>query len=131
MLTPTWARGGGENDEHSGFSEHHLKGSWGFTTSWTEDGTQNAVVGITVFDGDGGCTLTFTGNFGGFLVEGDTADECTYEVNEDGTGTITFTLVEEEEEEVVTLGFVIVNRSDTLYFIELGDVVSTGEAQRQ
>ncbi len=120
--------------EDTGFTALSLEGSWGFSAhgvSLEEDQVSHgAVVGLFSFDGQGQCSLSFTANFGGFTATG-TAQECTYEVNADGTGTITFSFEGEGGEDEVTLAFVLVDDAEEFHFIDVGPDVFSGVAKRQ
>jgi hypothetical protein len=126
--TPTMA-----NDEDNDFTDRSLEGSWGFSAHGValedDEVFHIVVVGLFSFDGEGECSLSFTGNFSGESFPG-TAEECTYEVDSDGTGTITLTFSFEGEEDEVTLAFVLVDEADEFHFIDIDDVLS-GVAHRQ
>jgi hypothetical protein len=117
-------------NEDNGFTERSLEGSWGFSAHGVhlEDDKEIPVVivGLFSFDGKGECSHSFTHNLGGETFAG-TAEECTYEVNSDGTGTITFSVEGEEG----THEFVLVDKASEFHFIELGPAVVSGVAKRQ
>jgi hypothetical protein len=107
-----------------------LQGSWGFSAHGVRlEGNQQipvVEVGLFSFDGNGGCSHSFTGNSGGENFAG-TAESCTYTVNPNGTGTITFNFVGEER----TYAFVLVAEASEFHFLEQGPAVLSGAADRQ
>jgi hypothetical protein len=107
-----------------------LEGSWGFSAHGVRlEGNQQTFVvevGLFSFDGNGGCTHSFTGNSGGEAFAG-TAEACTYTVNPNGTGTITFNFGGEER----TRAFVLVAEASEFHFIEQGPAVLSGVAELQ
>jgi hypothetical protein len=123
-MTPSMA------NEDNGFTERSLEGNWGILSSGVvlvdDKEVPTAVVGPFSFDGKGECSHSFTGNFGGETFAG-TTEECTYEVNPDGTGTITFSFEGVEE----TFKFVLVDGANEFRFITLGQAVDSGVAKRQ
>ena len=123
-MTPSMA------NEDNGFTERSLEDNWGFSAHGVhlEDDKETpvVVVGLFSFDGKGECSHSFTGNLGGETFAG-TAEECTYEVNPDGTGTITFSAQGEER----VHPFVLVDKANEFHFIERGSEVISGVAKRQ
>jgi hypothetical protein len=107
-----------------------LQGSWGFSAHGVRlEGDQQipvVEVGLFSFDGKGGCSRAFTGNSGGENFAG-IAESCTYTVNPNGTGTITFNFGSEER----THAFVLVAEASEFHFIERGPAVLSGVAELQ
>jgi hypothetical protein len=123
-MTPSMA------NEDNGFTERSLEGNWGILSRGVvlvdDKQIPTVVVGPFSFDGKGECSHSFTGNVGGETFAG-TVEECTYEVNSDGTGSITFSFEGQEE----TFKFVLVDDANEFHFIVLGQAVDSGVAKRQ
>jgi hypothetical protein len=105
------------------FSNHSLRGAYGFISSGTLFGDPGIAVGRTTFDGQGLCTLVIRFNI---AATGGTAPidatTCTYDVEQDGTGTLTVAI---PGLGTFTIAFVIVDHGKELHTISLDPGVST------
>lgn len=112
------------------FANRSVEGTWGYSASGNVTDIGSAVaVGLATMDGRGGCSIKETLNMAvGTVIHTSTA--CTYNVNPDGTGTLT--AVFDDPSGTVPVSFVIVNRKSEIHFIrtDLGAVVS-GVAKRR
>ena len=85
-----------DDDGDRVFTNESIKGRWGFSAQGTvlppavPVPTLAAAVGIVDFDGVGGCSITDTVNLGGTKIGPLTTKTCTYSVNSNGTGTLSF-----------------------------------------
>jgi len=105
------------------FSNHSLRGAYGFISSGTLFGDPGIVVGRTTFNGQGICTLVIRFNIpaarGAAPID---ATTCTYDVEPDGTGTLTVAI---PRLGTFTIAFVIVDDGKELHTISLDEGVST------
>jgi len=78
---------GATTQARGGFSDRTLRGVYGFSGSGTIAGgaIPATVVGLTRFDGAGGCAVSARLNAGG-AVHALTSTSCSYGVNADGSG---------------------------------------------
>ena len=85
-----------DDDGDRVFTNESIKGRWGFSAQGTvlppavPVPTLAVAVGIVDFDGVGGCSITDTVNLGGTKIGPLTTKTCTYSVNSNGTGTLSF-----------------------------------------
>lgn len=137
VLCPFLAAGpaAAHGDDWSGFTDQSLTGNWGFSASGVivppavPAHVHAAAVGIMTFDGAGGCVISDTINLDGQTFADRQSTACSYQVNEDGTGTITAQFASEPFP--VPLSFVIVGHGHGFRFIRTDAGVASGEAQRQ
>lgn len=114
------------------YTARSLKGAYGFSGSGTLLSLPAAVVGLTRFDGVGGCLTTARLNAAalGTAVISMESDTCSYTVNADGTGAqeLTFPIGS------FTSDFVIVDGNNEVHFMlwDLGGgTVASGVSKRQ
>ena len=85
-----------EDDGDRVFTNKSIEGRWGLSAQGTvlppavPVPTLAVAVGIVDFDGVGGCSITDTVNLGGTKIGPLTTKTCTYSVNSNGTGTLSF-----------------------------------------
>lgn len=118
----TVSRPGTEAAEPS-FSNQSLHGAYGFISTGTLFGDPGIAVGRTTFNGQGLCTLVIRVNIaatGG--TEPIDATACTYDVQPDGTGTLTVAI---PGLGTFTIAFVLVDHGQELHTISLDPGVST------
>jgi hypothetical protein len=125
----------GADSSKAEFSERSIQGTWGFSG---ESGmvvppavpqpVPTAAMGIVVFDGKGGCSVTSTVNVNGTILGPLTSLTCTYSVNADGTGT---SVAEFAGQPLSTVAFVIVDRNREIRFINTTPIVAGFTARRQ
>lgn len=132
-----------------GFSARSVKGTWGFTLNGTflpsetfAFPTPAAAAGITIYDGEGGCSLSATLNVGGQVTPQPVeSTDCSYTVDPSGAGTQETTVLLPLGSDPVPVtfltNFVIVDRVNELPFIlsekpgmGLAPIVATGAAKR-
>ncbi|HLB71897.1 MAG: hypothetical protein OIN88_00060 [Candidatus Methanoperedens sp.] len=102
---------------HKQFTNKSIEGTWGFSGSGTIIGVGPAVaVGLSTFDGNGGCSLKEDFNSPSGL-ETLTSVACTYKVNPDGTGTSTATFRPPLASS--TISFVILNEGSEIQAITI------------
>ena len=104
-------------------SNQSLRGAYGFSSTGTLFGDPGIAIGRFTFDGQGLCTFVIRDNIaaaGG--TEPVDATSCTYEVQRDGTGTLTVVV---PGRGTFTLAFVIVDHGQEVYTISLDPGVST------
>ena len=99
---------------HKQFTNKSIEGTWGFSGSGTTSGTPGVAVGLTTFDGNGGCSVKQDFNTPSGL-QTFTSIACTYKVNPDGTGTATATFPPPVVSS--TISFVIVNKESEILAI--------------
>lgn len=99
---------------HKQFTNKSIEGTWGFSGSGTINGTPSVAVGLTTFDGNGGCSVKQDSNTPSGL-QTLTSIACTYKVNPDGTGTGTATFPSPAVSS--TISFVIVNKESEILAI--------------
>jgi hypothetical protein len=116
------------------FTLRSLRGTFGFSGSGTFGGAPAAVVGLTSFDGAGGCAISARLNAGG-VVTSLTSTTCSYTVNSDGTGSQNVRFAEFGPAALFTSDFVIVDAKKELPFILSdgfgGGTVASGASKRQ
>lgn len=129
---------GGTSQADQQFTLRSLRGTFGFSGSGVLLGAPAAVVGLTSFDGAGGCAISARLNAAavGDAVVPLVSIACAYNVNPDGTGsqTITFAGLFGPPFSPFTSDFVIVDAKKELPFIlsnATGDTVASGVAKRQ
>jgi len=122
---------GGASQADEPFTLRSLRGTFGFSGSGTLGGASAAVVGLTRFDGVGGCVSTAVLNAAG-TVSPLTSTECSYTVNSDGTGSQNLTFGPFGP---FTSSFVIVDAKKEVHFILSdgfgGGTVASGVSRRQ
>ena len=105
------------------FSLGTLEGSYAWRGAGEQSGTPSRTIGLTVFDGRGGCFVSFSTTTAGLpIVRLDsTAGNCTYTVNSDGTGAYTATVIVDPATgaEVTFTGDIVIVSSDEYYFLVL------------
>lgn len=117
------------------FTDETVEGKWGFSASGTivppafPAPTPAVAVGIVEFDGGGHCVFTDTVNIGGQSLFSRTSVSCDYQVNPDGSGTISVQFFGEPGP--VPLSFALVNNANTFRFIRTDLGVASGVAERQ
>ena len=115
------------------FTNKSIAGTWGFSASGTVVGVGPAVaVGLFAFDGTGGCSINDTLNIATIGQVGPrTSTACTYNVNQDGTGTLTADF-DQPFGGPLPLSFVIVNKKNEIQFIRTDTIaVASGVAKKQ
>ena len=120
-----WLTGGivGATADAQSFSNPSLHGAYGFISTGTLFGDPGIAVGRTTFNGQGLCTLVIRVNIaaaGG--TEPIDATACTYDVQPDGTGTLTVAI---PGLSTFTIAFVLVDHGQELHTISLDPGVST------
>jgi hypothetical protein len=117
------------------FSARSIEGRWGFSGEFgmivppaAAQPAPTAAIGIVVFDGKGGCTVTSITNVNGTIAGPLTSHTCTYSVNADGTGT---SVAEFAGQPPATVAFVIVDRNREIRFINTNAIVAGFTAKRQ
>lgn len=134
-LTLAGPAAAGHDEARPAFTDGSLTGSWGFSASGVivppalPAPTHVAAVGVMKFDGAGACVITDTINFGGESIPHRRSLDCAYQVNPDGSGTITAQFTGEPGP--VPLSFVITDRARGLHFIRTDPGIAAGMAQRQ
>lgn len=100
------------------FTNKSIEGTWGFSGSETTNGIPGVDVGLSTFDGNGGCSVKQDFNSPSGLVTL-TSIACIYKVNSDGTGTSTATFLPPAHAPAVssTISFVIVNKGSEILAI--------------
>lgn len=127
----TGDRGGAQA---AGFTNRSIQGDWGFSASGTilppalPAATPAAAVGIMTFDGMGGCSISDTINIGGTSASR-TSTTCTYNVNPDGSGSLSALFPGDPGP--TPLSFVIVDKAKEIRFIRTDLGVASGVARRQ
>lgn len=131
---------GGTSQADEQFTLRSRRGTFGFSGSGTLGGAPAAVVGLTSFDGVGGCETTALLNLAGTVIPlTATGDACSYDVNPDGTGShsITFpnTFVPSGPPSVTFTGHFVIVDKETHFFILSdefgGGTVAIGVDKRQ
>jgi len=104
------------------FSNQSLQGAYGDISSGTLDGQSAIAVARFTFDGEGNCDLVATVNIAAAGGQGPvTANSCTYNVQSDGTGTLTVDL---PGLGLFNTAFVIVHDGTEVYMITVDPNVS-------
>ncbi len=98
------------------FANKSIEGTWGFSGSGTLNGTPGIDVGLSTFDGNGGCSVKQDFNSPSGLVTL-TSIACTSKVNPDGTGTSTATFSQPAPAGSSTISFVIVSKGNEILAI--------------
>ena len=125
-----------EGEPHP-FSNHTVKGSWGFNSSFANLVVPGAPgplpaagMGQVVFDGEGGCAVHSFAN-----INGDTQElrssSCTYNVRPDGIGTAEAFFPDAPLPGPLPVAFIIVDHAQELRFLNTKFLVSTFTARRQ
>lgn len=128
--------GGGD-----GFSNHSLKGYYGFNSSYgalVASGPNQPVVpalpfasmGRIFFDGEGGCIVSSIGNVNGQSIPS-TSTSCVYNVNPDGTGTSEAVFPGTPIADPVPIAFVITDGGNEFRAVVTKFIVGTFTARRQ
>ncbi len=76
---------------HRGISATTIEGAWGFFEEFRIGDRYGTSVGIARFDGEGGCTMSWTENGGAHANAAEFESECTYELGRGGRGSISGT----------------------------------------
>ena len=123
---------GGASQADEQFTLQSVKGTFGFSGSGTLLGSPAAVVGLTSFDGVGGCGITAVLNVAG-TVTPLASIACSYTVNSNGTGSQT--IIFAGPFGPFTSDFVIVDAKKELQFILSdgfgGGTVASGVSKKQ
>ena len=127
---------GGTSQADEQFTLQSVKGTFGFSGSGTLGGFPAAVVGLTSFDGAGGCAISARlkpAPLGAVVPLASIA--CVYDVNPDGTGSQTATFATPFGPlGPFTSDFVIVNKKELQFILSDGfggGTVASGVSKRQ
>ena len=125
-----------DDDDVRVFTNESIKGRWGLSAQGmvlppaVPVPTLAVAVGIVDFDGVGGCSITDTLNLGGTKIGPLTTKTCTYSVNSNGTGTLSFAFPDDPGPTPVS--FVIVDNMREIIDIRTDQfAVAMGVLKRQ
>jgi hypothetical protein len=131
------ARATNDDDNDRGFSNHSIKGAWGFNSSFgmfvpptVPERVPFVGMGRIVFDGNGGCVVSSLGNLDGQTIPS-TSSSCSYKVNPDGTGTSEAVFPGTPIAGPIPVAFVIVDHGREMRFMNTKYIVATFTARRQ
>lgn len=88
-------------------------------------------LGTIIFDGTGGCSVTSTVNLNGTIIGPIASQKCTYIVNPDGTGSSEAFFGTSQFPNPVRILFVIVDRGNELFIMNVDLFVAGYSAKRQ
>jgi hypothetical protein len=119
------------------FDARSIQGRWGFGggghgVAVPPLGPMPATgLGTIIFDGTGGCSVTSTVNLNGTIIGPIASQKCTYIVNPDGTGSSEAFFGTSQFPNPVRILFVIVDRGNELFIMNVDLFVAGYSAKRQ